>query len=35
MTLLTERTALGAAYVVGLAMGFWENLDVAENLLIW
>jgi len=24
---VTETTALGAAYLAGLAIGFWENLD--------
>jgi len=24
---VTETTALGAAYLAGLAVGFWENID--------
>jgi glycerol kinase len=24
---VTETTALGAAYLAGLAVGFWENMD--------
>jgi glycerol kinase len=25
--LITETTALGAAYAAGLAVGFWKNID--------
>ncbi|HLE51756.1 MAG TPA: glycerol kinase GlpK [Anaerolineales bacterium] len=28
---VTETTALGAAYAAGLAVGFWENLDELRN----
>ncbi len=32
---ITETTALGAAYLAGLAVGYWENLnDIKRNLLI-
>jgi glycerol kinase len=30
---ITETTALGAAYMAGLAVGFWENLD--EIIKLW
>lgn len=29
--MVTETTALGAAYLAGLAVGFWDNLDDIEN----
>jgi len=29
---VTETTALGAAFLAGLAVGFWKNLDVISNL---
>jgi len=25
--MITETTALGAAYLAGLAVGFWKNMD--------
>jgi len=28
---ITETTALGAAYLAGLAVGFWDNLDAIKN----
>ena len=28
---ITETTALGAAYLAGLAVGFWEDLDAIKN----
>lgn len=28
---ITETTALGAAYLAGLAVGFWKNLDDIKN----
>ena len=28
---ITETTALGAAYLAGLAVGFWENIDAIQN----
>ncbi len=28
---ITETTALGAAYLAGLAVGFWENIDEIKN----
>jgi glycerol kinase len=28
---ITETTALGAAYLAGLAIGFWENIDDIKN----
>lgn len=28
---ITETTALGAAYLAGLAVGFWENIDDIKN----
>lgn len=28
---ITETTALGAAYLAGLAIGFWKNLDEIKN----
>lgn len=28
---ITETTALGAAYLAGLAVGFWENMDDLEH----
>lgn len=28
---ITETTALGAAYLAGLATGFWENIDELKN----
>lgn len=28
---ISETTALGAAYVAGLAVGFWENLEELQN----
>jgi len=32
---ITETTALGAAYLAGLAVGYWENLeDIKRNFLI-
>jgi glycerol kinase len=32
---VAETTALGAAYLAGLAEGFWESLDdIAENWAI-
>jgi glycerol kinase len=27
----TELTALGAAYLAGLAIGFWKNIDELKN----
>jgi glycerol kinase len=29
--LVTETTALGAAYLAGLAIGYWENIDAIKN----
>ena len=29
---VTETTALGAAFLAGLAVGFWKNLQVISNL---
>ncbi|MGA8854952.1 MAG: glycerol kinase GlpK [Christiangramia sp.] len=31
---ITETTALGAAYLAGLAVGFWENTDALEEIWI-
>jgi len=28
---ITETTALGAAYLAGLAIGYWENIDAIKN----
>jgi glycerol kinase len=28
---ITETTAMGAAYLAGLAVGFWENVDVIQQ----
>ena len=28
---ITETTALGAAYLAGLAVGFWKNIDDIKN----
>ena len=28
---ITETTALGAAYLAGLAVGFWENMEAIQN----
>jgi glycerol kinase len=28
---ITETTALGAAYLAGLATGFWKNIDDIQN----
>jgi glycerol kinase len=28
---ITETTALGAAYLAGLAVGFWENVNEIKN----
>jgi glycerol kinase len=28
---ITETTALGAAYLAGLAVGYWENLEAIQN----
>jgi glycerol kinase len=28
---ITETTALGAAYLAGLAVGYWENMDAIRN----
>ena len=29
--MVTETTALGAAYLAGLAVGFWKDLDVLKE----
>jgi glycerol kinase len=29
---ITETTALGAAYLAGLAVGFWEDIEVIRKL---
>ena len=31
---ITETTALGAAYLAGLAVGFWENIEALEEIWI-
>jgi glycerol kinase len=28
---ITETTALGAAYLAGLAVGYWKNIDDIQN----
>jgi glycerol kinase len=28
---VTETTALGAAYLAGLAVGFWENMEAIQD----
>ena len=28
---ITETTALGAAYLAGLAVGFWKNIEEVQN----
>jgi len=28
---ITETTALGAAYLAGLAVGFWKNIEEIQN----
>ena len=28
---MTETTALGAAYLAGLAVGFWKNIDDIQH----
>ncbi len=34
-SIITETTALGAAYLAGLAVGYWENIaDIKRNFLI-
>ncbi len=30
---MLETTALGAAYLAGLAVGFWEDIDELKSLL--
>jgi glycerol kinase len=31
-TEISESTSLGAAFMVGLAVGFWDSLDALRNL---
>ena len=31
-TYINETTAVGAAYIAGLAIGFWKNLDNIESI---